>query len=270
MSRLTVEHASYSYDGEVPVFADLNLSIKSGDIMCILGPNGTGKSTLLKCILKLLPFGSGRVLIDGEDFYSFDAKRAAREISYIQQTYQLAFPYRVLDMVVMGRNPHLNSLSKPSEEDYQKAFDALASFGLEKLVDRPCNQLSGGQFQQVMLARSIAQEANFLFLDEPTAHLDFGKQMKTLEVIDALRDRGVGVVMTTHTPDHAFMVADSVAILNEGRFVAVGAPTAVITERNLEAVYGVEVHLLDSGFGDGSKVCVPAMRRSSCSFSASE
>lgn len=258
MTRITIEHATFSYDGKTDIFSDLSYEIEGEQVFCILGPNGIGKSTLLKAVLNLHPLKEGRILLDGKDIRAISPAALARIIAYIPQNYQFAFPYSVIDLVLMGRTPHLNRLAKPSKKDYRACADALVSLGLEGLVDRPCTQLSGGQLQLVMLARAIAQEAEYIVLDEPTSHLDFGKQMQTLEVIEAMRDRGMGIIMTTHYPDHAFLVCDTVAIMQRGSFVSIGKPEDVVNEQSLQDIYGVEVKIADFTFGDQHRrVCVP-------------
>lgn len=261
MTKITIEHATFSYDGKTDIFADLTYEIDSEQVFCILGPNGIGKSTLLKAILNLHPLKQGRILLDGKDIRNIAPAALARIVAYIPQTYQFTFPYSVLDLVLMGRTPHLNRMAKPTSKDYRTCADALESLGLAALADRPCTQLSGGQLQLVMLARAIAQEAAYIVLDEPTSHLDFGKQMQTLEVIEDIRERGMGVIMTTHYPDHAFLVCDTVAIMQRGRFVAIGSPDEVVTEENLRDIYGVDIQIADFDCGGFSrKVCVPVGR----------
>ncbi len=259
MRTIEIQNAAFSYDGKTDVFSGLSHTITSDEIFCILGPNGIGKSTLLKAILNLHRLRAGHILIDGRDVTDFRPSELARVIAYIPQTYAPTFPYKVLDMVLMGRMPYLNTMAHPTDEDFEKCGEAIALLGLTDLVDRPCTQLSGGQLQLVMLARAIAQEAEFIVLDEPTAHLDYGKQMVTLDMIRSMRSRGVGIIMTTHDPDHAFLVCDKAAVMAEGRFLAVGRPDEVVTEENLAAAYGVGIRILPYTDESGrvQKTCVP-------------
>ena len=149
MTKITIEHATFSYDGKTDIFADLTYEIDSEQVFCILGPNGIGKSTLLKAILNLHPLKQGRILLDGKDIRSIAPAALARIVAYIPQTSQFTFPYSVLDLVLMGRTPHLNRMAKPTSKDYRTCADALESLGLAALADRPCTQLSGGQLQLV-------------------------------------------------------------------------------------------------------------------------
>lgn len=257
MSAISIENATFSYGLKQNIFQNLSCTIEMKQVFCILGPNGIGKSTLLKSIMNLHPLTEGRVLLDGREVGRYDPRELARKISYIPQTYQMVFPYQVLDLILMGRTPHLNAMARPTEADYEKAMEAVGALGLTDLLHRPCNQLSGGQLQMVMLARAIAQEADFLLLDEPTSHLDFGKQMETLNLIQRMKQRGVGIVMTTHNPDHAFMTGDRVAIMNGGNFTALGAPDEVITEENLQAIYNIPVRVREFQEDINRKVCIP-------------
>ncbi len=257
MSIITVKDAAFSYDGKASVFSHLNCEISDQDIFCILGPNGIGKSTFLKALMNLHALSAGVVELDGTDIRTIPQKTLAKQIAFIPQTYQFAFPYRVLDVVLMGRTPHLNAMARPSEEDIEIAVEAIETLRLEPLMYRACSQLSGGQMQLVMLARALAQEARFLMLDEPTSHLDYGRQMQTLDIIEAVNAGGRGVIMTTHHPDHAFMISNKVAVMEDGTFVGVGTPDEMITEERLYKIYGIKVHVIPQDMDINRKVCIP-------------
>jgi iron complex transport system ATP-binding protein len=257
MGTIELRDACYSYDGKTDIFTNLNCTFSTDDIFCILGPNGTGKSTLLDAIMNLHPLTSGSVILDGKKVGEYTAAEFARKVSYIPQTYHLAFPFQVLDLILMGRTPHLNSMNRPSEKDYDKVMEAVHELGLEPYLDRSCTQLSGGQLQMVMLARAIAQEAEFIVLDEPTSHLDYGKQMETLRLLHKMHERGAGVLFTTHSPDHAFLVCNKVAIMNKGTFECVGDPNEVVTEERLTAIYGIPMQIISYGEDGRGKVCAP-------------
>lgn len=257
VSTISIENASFSYDKKNKIFQNLSCVIEMNQVFCILGPNGIGKSTLLKGIMNLQPLAEGRVLLNGREIGQYAPKELARKIAYIPQTYQMVFPYQVIDLILMGRTPHLNAMNRPTDEDYRKSMEAVEALRLTPFLHRPCNQLSGGQLQMVMLARAIAQEADFLLLDEPTSHLDFGRQMETLNLIQQMKRRGVGIVMTTHNPDHAFMIGDRVAIMNDGNFTAVGTPDEVITEENLKAIYKIAVRVRGFQEDINRKICIP-------------
>jgi len=260
MSVLSIVNASFSYDSKTKIFEHLTCDIEDKQIFCILGPNGIGKSTLMKGIMNLYPLAEGEMLLDGKPVAEYPPKELAKYLAYIPQTYTLVFPYRVIDLILMGRTPHLNSMNKPTEEDYAKVMEAVDMLNLEPILYRPCNQLSGGQLQMVMLARAVAQEAKFMLLDEPTSHLDFGRQMETLNLVQSLKDHGVGIIMTTHNPDHAFMVGDKVAIMNHKTFTAVGVPSEIITEDRLQDIYKIPVKIRDFKEDINRTVCIPLRR----------
>jgi iron complex transport system ATP-binding protein len=167
-----------------------------------------------------------------------------------------AFPFRVKDIVVMGRAPHLSILASPSRKDMEIAYQAMDAVAVLHLADRPCNSISGGEWQLTLIARALVQEPQILLLDEPTSHLDMGNQMKILHVIKDLADRHMTIVMASHFPDHAFLVANVAAILNNGRITQIGPPDEVITKENMRATYGIDVQIIAVG---GRKSCLPTL-----------
>lgn len=256
-----VENLAFSYNGRLTdaVFRDVSFSAGNGEILCLLGPNGTGKSTLLKCISNVLRPQKGRILLNGKDVSHLKANETAREVGHVPQSQISTFPFLVKDIVVMGRAPHLGMLSSPSKEDVDIAHRAMETAGILGISERPCTQLSGGEWQLTLIARALAQSPRTLVLDEPTSHLDIGNQMKILKVVRGLAETGMAIVMATHIPDHALMLAKQVAILNHNRIRYQGAPDEVITNENMRAIYGVEVrvvHVTDENID--RKVCFPA------------
>jgi len=253
---LDINEISFSYDGNRQIFEDISFSVKKGEIMSIIGKNGIGKSTLIKCLINLYPVNTGFIKIMGQDIRSMSAKSLARIIGYVPQGHQTVFPFTALDFVTMGRSPHLSFLDSPGEKDVRIAEEAINKIGAEYLKDRPINEISGGERQMLMLARALAQEAKVLILDEPTSHLDFGNQHKVLCAIEKLSKEGIAIVMSTHFPDHAFMLSSQVAIMQDKKFIAQGDADDVITRQNLKDAYGIDVAI--SHVGDaGRNVCVP-------------
>ena len=259
--RLTTENIGFSYSAKTDetVFKDIGLSVNAGEIFCLLGPNGTGKSTLLKCLCGLLRPQWGKVLLDGKNIAAQDRNRVARKMGYVPQSHSPVFPFLVEDMVVMGRAPHLSLLGAPSEKDYELARKALESVGIGHLAPRPCTGLSGGEWQLTLIARALAQAPEILLLDEPTSHLDLGNQMKILSVIRQLADTGLTILMATHFPDHAFLAASCAAILDGGRITAFGPPDNVLTEPILEKTYGTKVRILTIEEAGQRKICLPEL-----------
>lgn len=255
MNVLEIKNATFSYEDTENIFERINLTVDEGDVVCILGPNGCGKTTLIKCLNKLHELKEGVVHINGRDIRDINQREIARNIGYIPQGHIPTFAFSVLDVVLMGRSPHLDFFESIGEEDYKIAEDALKKFGLHKLKDKPYIDLSGGEQQLVFFSRVIAQEPNILILDEPTSHLDFGNQLKTLDIISKLASDGLSVIMTSHFPDHAFISANKVAIMKDREFMAIGKPEEVINTENMEKAYGIKVEIVDIGYN--RKICVP-------------
>ncbi len=257
MNILEIKDAAFSYEETDNIFEDINLTVSKGDVACILGPNGCGKTTLIKCLNKLHDLKEGAVYINGRNINEINQREIARNIGYIPQGHVPTFAFSVLDVVLMGRAPHLDFFESLGERDYKIAENALNKFGLSKLKDKPYTALSGGEQQLVFFARVIAQEPQMLILDEPTSHLDFGNQLKTLDIISKFAEDGLSVVMTSHFPDHAFISSNKVAIMKDRRFMAIGRPEEVINEQNMEKAYGIQVEIVD--IGHDRKICVPIM-----------
>ena len=250
-----INHAEFSYNGSRNIFHDVNLSIEKGDVLCILGPNGTGKSTLIKCMNGLLKLNSGDIFINSKDIHSLNKNDMAKLIGYIPQSHNSTFAFSVFDVVLMGRAPHLSLTSVPGEKDYKIAENALKSLGISHLRDKTYTEISGGERQMVLIARVLAQQPQILLLDEPTSHLDFGNQIRTLDVINNLAKSGLSVIMTSHFPDHAFLSSNQVAIMNQGTITEIGTPENVITEKNMRQAYGVDVRIMD--VDEHRKACIP-------------
>ncbi len=257
MNKLVdVKNISFSYDKDSPaVFENISFSIEKGDVLCVLGPNGTGKTTLIKCINGLHKVNEGEVYLNGANIQNLSFRDISRTVGYIPQGHVPSFPFTVFDVVLMGRSPYVNITSSPKEKDREIAMNALETLGIEDLKDKPYTNLSGGERQLVFLARVLAQEPDLLILDEPTNHLDFGNQIKLLEIIEQLSKLGLAVIMSSHYPDHAFLAASKVAIMKDKGFIDFGTPEDVLSEENLKKAYGIDVKLME--LDDGRKICVP-------------
>jgi iron complex transport system ATP-binding protein len=210
-------------------------------------------------LLGLLPMQSGQVLMDGADLRARKRAEVAREVSYVPQAHAAFFPFTVREVVLMGRTAHLGVFSTPSRNDHDMAIAALERMGLAHLADSVYTRISGGERQLTLVARALAQDAHIVVMDEPTANLDFGNQVRVLEHVQALARGGIGVLLSTHDPDQAFVCADRVALLHQGRLVRLGAPAEVITAESLREIYGVEVAVASIQVGAGKErpVCVP-------------
>jgi iron complex transport system ATP-binding protein len=258
--KLEARHLDFGYRGH-PVGKDVSLSLGAGEVMCLLGPNGSGKTTLFKTLLGLLPAQGGQVLMDGTALAARKRDEIARMLSYVPQAHAAFFPFTVNDVVLMGRTAHLGVFSSPSRRDREAAQAAIDRMRLTHLADSIYTRISGGERQLTLIARALAQEARIVVMDEPTANLDFGNQVRVLERVIALAREGMGVLLSTHDPDHAFLCADRVVLLRTGSVLGMGAPDAVLTEEALQALYGVTVRIteVDDGARGRRRVCVPAL-----------
>jgi iron complex transport system ATP-binding protein len=213
--KLEVNNISFSYRKGTPVFKDISFTLNKGDVFCILGQNGAGKSTLLSCIGNLFKLDKGNIQLDGEEISSMSRMEIAKKIGYIPQFHTPVFPYSVFDFVLMGRTPHIGALSSPKKKDRAITQKAIDDVGITHLMEKPYSEISGGEKQLVMFAKVLAQEPELILLDEPTSHLDFGNQFKILSMIEDLAKRGFSVVMTSHFPDHSFLVSNIVGVMQD-------------------------------------------------------
>ena len=252
--RLTANELAFGYPERL-VGANLNLAVQTGEVLCLLGPNGCGKTTLFKTLLGLLPMQSGRVTLGEDVLDKLPRAEIARCIAYVPQAQDAAFPYTAFDLVLMGRVAHRGLFAAPTKEDRTVAQTALDQLGIGDLAPREVTTLSGGQRQLVIVARAMAQAAPLIVMDEPTASLDFGNQVAVLSEIRKLAARGAGVILSTHDPDQAFAVATRVALMQDGTIVSQGTPAEVLTPARLKAVYGVDVTV--ETLSGGQTVCVP-------------
>jgi iron complex transport system ATP-binding protein len=257
---LEVHKAGFAYpDSSGTVFNDISLSVDAGEVLCILGPNGVGKTSLLKCLSGLLPLTEGKICCKGGNILGLSRTQIARTIAHVPQLHNPVFAYSVYDTVLMGRTPYLGFFSPPRQGDREITEMAIDSLGIAHLAEKAYSELSGGERQLVLFARVLAQQPELIILDEPTSHLDYGNQLKILSLIRNLARSRTAIVMTSHNPDHAFMVADRVGIMFNGAIAAVGAPEDVITVEILQEMYGVAVTLLrNDGFGS---MCVPVFNK---------
>jgi iron complex transport system ATP-binding protein len=256
--KLEARHLGFGYRGR-RVGSDVSLALEAGEVLCLLGPNGSGKTTLFKTLLGLLPVQGGQVLMDGVDLRVKKRDEVARLVSYVPQAHAAFFPFTVEEVVLMGRTAHLGVFSSPSRGDREMAMTAIERMRLGHLADAVYTRISGGERQLTLIARALAQDARVIVMDEPTANLDFGNQVRVLEHIQSLAQSGIGVLLSTHDPDQAFLCADRVAMLHEGRLARLGAPEATITADSLKEIYGVEVvvvRVLMEG-GRERAVCIP-------------
>ncbi len=240
-----VKDLTFSYPSDRrKVLNGASLSLGKGEVLCILGPNGAGKTTLLNCMAGLLSPDSGEVFLCGRNMREMKEKEIARLVGYVPQLHTPSFDYRAIDFVLMGRAPKTGTFSRPTEEDEEMCMSVLASMGLEYLADKSYLNISGGERQQLLIARAIVQEPEVVLFDEPTAHLDFGNQHRVLKRIKNMAEEGYSVIMTTHNPDHALLLGGKAAIVSRGGTILQGDCEEIITEDNLREVYGIDLKLM--------------------------
>ncbi|MCL2021168.1 MAG: ABC transporter ATP-binding protein [Betaproteobacteria bacterium] len=259
---LSVRNIGFHYRPEKEILKDVSFSLRKGEVLCLLGSNGTGKTTLLKCLLGLLRPSSGEAQLLGENLLGVSAKKRAKMISYVPQSSALNFPYTVQEAVMMGRLPHLGFGSSPTAKDHREVEATLEEMGITDLAQRYFQQLSGGEKQLVIIARALAQRASLLILDEPTSSLDFFNQARTLKLIKKLAQQGNTVLLTTHSPDQAFLIADQVVMIKNGSVFACGRSDEVITDDNLTGLYGLHAVVSSTSVisaGKNVKVCIPIL-----------
>jgi len=256
--KLEIKNAGFSY-AEKEVFRNVSFTVETGEVLCLLGPNGTGKTTLLKSTLGLLKLESGEILLDNMDISGWSRKKIAQVMGYVPQNHIPPFPFSVIDVVLMGRTAHINKFALPTKLDQEIAREALACLNISNLSQKNYCEISGGERQLVLIARALAQKPQILVMDEPTSSLDYGNQLKVLGSIKSLTKKGLAVIMSSHSPDHAFRYADKVALMKDKTLFEVGKPDETVTERNLKNIYGVRVKVAKAFIRDKErvKVCIP-------------
>ena len=247
----------FGYPGHT-VGQGLSLALRAGEVVALLGPNGGGKTTLLKTLLGLLPAQGGEVRLDGRSLTAWALPERARRVGYVPQGQASTFGYSARQMVLMGRTAHLGLIARPGARDQAVADQALRRLGIDHLADRSVHRMSGGERQLVLIARALAQEPRAVLLDEPTASLDFGNQGLVMCAIRALAGEGLGVLFTTHDPNQARRCADTALLLREGCVLAAGPVAQVVNAANLRALYGADVD--DSGGPRGLPVFLPVFQ----------
>jgi iron complex transport system ATP-binding protein len=223
---------------------DLDVTLSTGEVLALLGPNGGGKTTLLRTLLGLLAPKAGEVRLGDRALTRYASGERARLMAYVPQSHAATFAFTVETIVLMGRTAHANLFSRPTATDHAIALRMLERFGIAHLRERPYTMISGGERQLTLLARALAQEPQFVVLDEPTASLDFGNQGRVMREIRALAASGHGVLFTTHDPNHAMRAADRAYLLRQGQRVDEGPVAIVLQSQQLERLYGAPVDFI--------------------------
>jgi iron complex transport system ATP-binding protein len=236
---LEVRGISVAFAGRESVLRNLSFTVAPGTVTAILGPNGSGKTTLLDVCLGWRKPDRGTVLLYGRPLASWGRREQAREMSLVPQRENVRFDFSVTDYVLLGRSPHLPSLGVPGPGDLAVVRESLRTAGIAGLAGRSIATLSGGEYQLMLVARSLAQQSALLLLDEPASQLDPAHRQRVTALLRRLADRGLAVVYTSHDPQAAAAAADIVHLLWKGRFAFSGTPRQTLTPESLRAVYGV-------------------------------
>lgn len=261
MTLLDVHDINFSYRSKQNVLKDVSFTVNEGDILCLLGSNGTGKTTLLRCLLGLEKIETGEIWGGSEELTHLSTKQRAHFMAYVPQSSTMTFSYLAYDVVLMGRVSHLAPGATYSQKDRDAAIHAMEELKIRHLSSRRFQELSGGERQMVLVARALAQESRVIVMDEPTANLDYHNQICILKAILRLSHRGFGILMTSHYPDHAFLACSSVALMKNGTIVDSGDPNLVVTSSSLSELYDSEVRVVPVEInGSSTKVCIPLLK----------
>lgn len=239
---MLISNLSCGYNNK-EIIHDISFKINEGEVLSILGANGSGKSTLLKAIVGILPY-RGDISYANENLELFSVKKRASLLAYVPQSSTIPFDFSVLEIVLMGRFHSSVSYLGYSKQDKIKAFEALEEVDIKNFATRTFRNLSGGERQLVLIARALAQRSKIIIMDEPVTGLDFGNQMRLLELIRKLSQDGKIIIQTTHYPDHALRISDQVLWLDRGNILAFGSPKEVITQEKIYDIYKVKAKLI--------------------------
>ena len=253
ISPILIKNATFGYS-EKPVFENVSLSIEHGEIFCLMGRNGCGKSTLIDALFDINHLSSGEIEIMGKNLKEYSPSTLAEQISYVPQIHDKSFPYTVRQIILMGRTIYTRHFGLYSSYDHEIVQKTMEKIGITGLADRPYTQLSGGEMQMVMLARALVQETEIIVMDEPTAHLDYYNELLFLEqVIDLVRTEKKTIIMATHSPNQPFFLEQTglpirVGLMKDGHIPITGSPTEVLTKENIQSVYNIESQVIHSDY----------------------
>ena len=260
LGQITATALHCAYDG-TEVLRGVDLHLRPGDFVGIIGPNGSGKSTLLRALSGTLHPSRGEIILFGRSLSRLSRREIARRIAVIPQDSPMLFAFSVLDIVLMGRTPHIGRLRGVDERDLEIALRALERTDTLHLKDRLITELSGGERQRVVIARALAQEPEVLFLDEPTSHLDLNHQVEIFDLLYHLNvETGLTVLCVTHDLNLSSEYCERIVLLKEGQIVDSGPPEQIITAENIRSVYGAEVIVERNPIGRAPHVVIVSKR----------
>lgn len=258
---IAVENLVFSYTVKgSDSFSELNIpywEVEKGDFVSVLGPNGCGKSTLMRILCNLSEPKSGTIKINGENLIAISRRELAKKISFVPQTNFSIFPFSVLEIVMMGRTPFLNLMGFENEDDRKIVDESLALMQVEHLKKKGINEISGGEAQRVFIARALAQKSDILLLDEPNAHLDIENQIMIFDLLKELNeDQKITVVAVSHDLNLVGIYSKKITLMQNGRIVLDGDKSAVLNEKNISDIFKIETELFRSGDGNKFNVLI--------------
>lgn len=248
---LEVENGCFGYPKQEEILKNINLHLEKGHILSVLGPNGIGKTTLLKCMIGLLPWTSGRSILNGTDLCKMKSKDIWNTISYIPQAHSFSFSYTGLEMVILGRSSHLGLFEQPGAQEIEMAEAMMEKVGITRLAGKDCNRMSGGELQMVLIARALINEPELIILDEPETGLDFHNQILVLNMIERLaHEEGISAIMNTHYPTNAMSIADEAFMMNRKGDRFYGTTDSILNEQNISRSFDVNVIVDEVSYKD--------------------
>ncbi len=238
MTLLQAKGLSVGHRGRA-VLSGIDLSLQPGQVLCLLGPNGAGKTTLFRTLLGLLPPIAGEVSVGGRPLASLSRRDLAGVLAHVPQALVTPFAFRALDLVLMGAAARLGPLALPGRAETTRSLAAMESLGIADLAEAEITRLSGGQRQMILIARALAQGAQVVVMDEPTASLDLANRIRVAAAIRQLAGQGTAIILSTHDPDHAADLGDDALLVGRGQLLASGPAADVMTSEALSALYGI-------------------------------
>lgn len=246
--RFELRGINFTYDtGEGFAVADVNLTLQPGQIAAVLGPNGSGKTTMLKLANGRLKPEAGEIRYEGRPLQSYSRREIGQRLGFVPQQEKISFDYTVQEYVSMGRTPWLNPLDVPAKEDLEITAEAVHEVGMDRYLNQKVTKLSGGQLQLVLLARALAQQTGVLLLDEASSQLDLGNKRRFLDILHRLAEQGKSILLTSHEPDFAIAAATKVILMKKGKVLVAGPMDKVLTKDNLETIYETPIELMEIG-----------------------
>lgn len=251
--NIEVREGTFGY-GARTVLDHIDLPVRENKVLTILGKNGVGKTTLLKCMMGFLHWRSGGTWLDGKPLSSYPHKEIWKRISYVPQAKRSPFAYSVIDTVVMGLNANSKTFSVPSRSDYDRAYAVLERLGMTSIAEKDCGDISGGELQMTLIARALVSDPAILILDEPESNLDMRNQLRVLGTIEGISATGsTTCVINTHFPEHALSISDDTLFLGPGGMRLLGATKDVVTEENIRKFYEVEARVVPVSIDIGER-----------------